>query len=72
MRGRCEMIRRGGKARNGGENEISRKKLEDGDFAGSLNSWSVREYYLFDRIRGSIDGGRCVEVSKYPLNRVYE
>lgn len=32
------MIRRGGKARNGGENEISRKKLEDGDFGGSLNS----------------------------------
>lgn len=48
MRGRCEVIRRGGKARNGGENEISGKKLEDGDFAGSFNSWSAREYYLLD------------------------
>lgn len=46
------MIRGGGKARNGGENEISRKKLEDGDFGGSFNSWSVREYYLFLRRGG--------------------
>lgn len=68
MRGRCEVIRRGGKARNGGENEISGKKLEDGDFAGSFNSWSAREYYLLDRIRGWIDGGRCVKV----LNHVHE
>lgn len=63
MRGRCEMIRGGGKARNGGENEISRKKLEDEDFGGSFNSWSVREYYLFHPTKGWIDGGRCVKVS---------
>lgn len=60
MRGRCEMIRRGGRARNGGENEISKKKLEDGDFDGSFNSC---ENTIFSIVRERIDGGTSMELS---------